>query len=625
MFPVRCLSVLLCASAGMASSSGFLLGIDYSEWMTPNAGAIAVDNSGALYVLSSCANATGSDWCVTKLSSTGKTVMWSKYLGFAAGAMAVDPSGGVYVMAAAPASDSSAVFIEKLASNGAGAVWQTPIGFKLPALGGHYSLAVDATGRAFAAGYDPAAGGYVVRLNAAGAVDYTAAIHGVPRAIGVDSAGAHAVVAVAQGGPAFELAWIAPDLRTATYSAVTEIGNNLSLAVTPDGDALVYGRDSGGQWMLQRIAAPGTVKFSAAVPAVDSGSLAVDGAGNAYITGNLGSVERSVKNSLMPCGSAWLSVIGPDGAQLQTTYLPGASAAYPSALSVTTNGTGTFIAMTSADPGFVPSQTGPFAATQGSPAVLLHLSPNTNAQSVALACIGNAANYSTGPVAPGELVTLFGTGLGPAQGVQTSATLDTQFPTQAASTEVTFDGRPAPLLWVQDGQINAAVPWSVAGPMTQICVSYNNVKTNCLSWPVAQTAPGVFTLDGTYAAALNQDGTINTATNPAQPGTIVAIFATGLGPIAPAPTDGAIVGLPLPSNTLPVYVVPACVSIFCPANAGPPLEMPYSGPAPFLIAGASQVNFRVTASGVLHLTTSTSGAAPSSNNFQIYVADQGVQ
>jgi len=85
----------------------------------------------------------------------------------------------------------------------------------------------------------------------------------------------------------------------------------------------------------------------------------------------------------------------------------------------------------------------------------------------------------------------------------------------------------------------------VAGPTTQVCVTYNNAKTNCLALPVAEAAPGVFTVDGTYAAAVNQDGSVNSAANPAPPNSIVSIYATGLGPINPPQADGSLVGLPL--------------------------------------------------------------------------------
>ena len=160
------------------------------------------------------------------------------------------------------------------------------------------------------------------------------------------------------------------------------------------------------------------------------------------------------------------------------------------------------------------------------------------------------------------MVSLFGNGLGPQQGIQTQATLQSPFPTQAGNVEVTFDGKPAPLTWVQDAQINAVAPWSlIPGQTTQVCVSYQNVKTNCLTVPVAQTSPGVFTIDGVHAAALNQDGTINSADHPAPVGSIISVLATGLGPIDPAQGDGTLVGFPLPTNTAQVAVQAIAVTI----------------------------------------------------------------
>jgi len=70
-------------------------------------------------------------------------------------------------------------------------------------------------------------------------------------------------------------------------------------------------------------------------------------------------------------------------------------------------------------------------------------------------------------------------------------------------------------------------PWSLTpGQTTQDCASYNNVNTNCLTWPVAQTALAVFLADETFAAAVNQDGTINSANNPAPVGSIATVCTT---------------------------------------------------------------------------------------------------
>jgi uncharacterized protein (TIGR03437 family) len=108
---------------------------------------------------------------------------------------------------------------------------------------------------------------------------------------------------------------------------------------------------------------------------------------------------------------------------------------------------------------------------------------------------------------------------------------------------------------------------------------------------VAATAAGVFTTDGYYAAALNQDGTVNSAANPAAPGSIVSIFATGLGPMTPPQSDGSIVIPPLPINTIPiqVYGEPASLSPLPPASV--PLPIQYAGQAPYRVAGVSQINF----------------------------------
>jgi uncharacterized protein (TIGR03437 family) len=143
-------------------------------------------------------------------------------------------------------------------------------------------------------------------------------------------------------------------------------------------------------------------------------------------------------------------------------------------------------------------------------------------------------------------------------------------------------------------------PWSLTpGQSTQVCATYNDVITNCLTWPVAQTAPGVFTVDGTYAAAINQDGTVNSVNHPAPVGSIIAVWATGLGAIAPAQADGTLVGLPLPDDMLPgtvesLWVIPGTY----PDGLGEqrivtPLTVTYAGPAPYMVAGASQINFQV--------------------------------
>jgi uncharacterized protein (TIGR03437 family) len=326
-----------------------------------------------------------------------------------------------------------------------------------------------------------------------------------------------------------------------------------------------------------------------AAATINSG-LALDAAGNAYIIGTTKQLYP-VRNSLATCNSiqvlaVWLTVLAPDNSILQTSYVPNA---VDGALIVTGANSMVFIVAPTFDFNIQPTQSGPW--TNGWE--LLRLSLNGNPQVLPLACMGNSATYNTGPIAPGGFVTLFGSGLGPQQGVRTTATPQIPFPTEEANVEVTFDGTPAPLLWVQDAQINVLAPWSLTpGKTTQVCASYNKVTSNCLTWPVAQTDPAVFMLaDGIHAAALNQDGTVNSANNPAAPGSVVTVFATGLGPITPPQADGALVGIPPPTNVLPVQVQAFVSDFFGFENI--PYTVTYAGPKPSLVAGMSEISFQL--------------------------------
>ena len=602
----------------MGSSSDFLLGVDYSEWLNEvldspqslNGGSpqIATDSSGALYILATC-SFTGSYYpsCVTKLSADGTTILWQNTLGFAAIAMAVDPSGGVYVIPSRLGELS--VSVEKLGAGGKGVAWSTPTGLSVPA-GWNVYLAVDPQGRAYVAVPD-----YLIdtrtdvaRLKADGSsIDYSAHVTGTVISLAVDRSGAafisgNTFAGYSAGG---FLARLAPDGSVGFYST----GASGPVAVDSNGNAVMYSYSSGA---LLRYNPTGSVILSTPIPGPVSASVVVDSSGNAYITG-LANGLYPVRNSIMTCESAWLSVVAPDGSVLQTTYVPGASTASV----VATTGHSTVFVLAWPDNSFRPTQAGPFPAGGFE---LMRLSPNANAQVFPLVCQGNSATYQTVRIAPGEMVTLFGSGLGPVQGIQTQATSQTAFPTQAGNVEVTFDGNPAPLLWVQDRQINVIAPWSLTpGQPSNICVINNGVTTNCQRWPVTQASPGVFTVDGVHAAALNQDGTVNSKDHPAPVGSVITVFATGLGPITPPQADGALVGLPLPSNVLPVKIFASAPS-WGGVGTSTQFNVTYAGPAPDLVAGVSQISFQVVAyEGQISLYLSYYAG---SNGFQIYVAGQ---
>jgi trimeric autotransporter adhesin len=132
----------------------------------------------------------------------------------------------------------------------------------------------------------------------------------------------------------------------------------------------------------------------------------------------------------------------------------------------------------------------------------------------ALLAVVNAASLTSGPIAPGEIVTVFGTGFSGTQ------------------TQLLFGSTIATLFYTSATQINALAPSSLtANSNTMVSVVVNGTTVAESSTPVASAAPGIFTVDnGTGgAAANNQDGSLNSATNPAPRESIVSFYATGQG------------------------------------------------------------------------------------------------
>src|SRR5205085_7153413 len=162
---------------------------------------------------------------------------------------------------------------------------------------------------------------------------------------------------------------------------------------------------------------------------------------------------------------------------------------------------------------------------------------------VSTAAVVNAANYASGPVAPGEIVTIFGSGLGPIDGAGMEVQAGIAV-TSLAGTRLLFDGIAAPLLYVRSERISAVAPYGIASrTSTNIQVDRQGTLSAGTAVPVTTLSPGIFTLDSSGAgpgAILNQDGTINSAGNPAEPSSIVVIYAEGAGRMNPTVADGSI-------------------------------------------------------------------------------------
>jgi uncharacterized protein (TIGR03437 family) len=205
---------------------------------------------------------------------------------------------------------------------------------------------------------------------------------------------------------------------------------------------------------------------------------------------------------------------------------------------------------------------------------------------VVLNSVANAANYATDAVSPGEIVTLFGSNLGPPS-LATLQLSNGAVTTNLAETQVLFDGVAAPMIYTVGGQVSAVVPYGVAGKSsTKVQVQYQGAVSNTQTVTVQAATPGIFTLDASGSgpgAILNQDNTINSSANPAARGSVIAIYLTGGGVTTPASVDGSVAAAPPPQLAqTPVVTI-----------GGVNAVVKFAGASPGSVTGLTQINVEV--------------------------------
>jgi len=206
--------------------------------------------------------------------------------------------------------------------------------------------------------------------------------------------------------------------------------------------------------------------------------------------------------------------------------------------------------------------------------------------------VANAASSAYGAVAPGELVAIGGSMLGPSAGVTGSVDPSTgRIVSQLAGTRVLFDGIAAPLLYASTKQVNAIVPYEVAGcTQTMMQVEYRGIRSSGTALPCVSAAPGIFTFNSTGtgpAAAANQDGTLNGPLSPAAKGSYVTVYFTGGGQLNPPGVTGSITD----SSVLKWLTQPVSVTV-----GGVVVTVMFDGAAPTFVDGLSQLNIRLAES-----------------------------
>ena len=180
----------------------------------------------------------------------------------------------------------------------------------------------------------------------------------------------------------------------------------------------------------------------------------------------------------------------------------------------------------------------------------------------------NAAD-GTMPVAPGGLISVFGTQFSPVN----VATKEVPLPTALGESCLTVNGVALPMLFVSPGQINAQLPFHTDGSAVMVLRTPGGVSDN-YNFTVQPTAPSIFRSGtagpetGLPTIVRMRNGELVTPSNPVHPGDQLVIYATGLGNTEPS----AEAGQPAPSDPLPRAIIEAEVTL-----GGVPLMVDYAG------------------------------------------------
>jgi uncharacterized protein (TIGR03437 family) len=211
----------------------------------------------------------------------------------------------------------------------------------------------------------------------------------------------------------------------------------------------------------------------------------------------------------------------------------------------------------------------------------------------------SGASFAPSPnaIAPGDIVSLFGSGL--SAGTDQASTIP--LPTSDQGVSVTVNGIAAPLFYISPGQINLQVPFEAAGAATaKLQVINNGQQSNTVTVALSPSNAGIFmfadSADPRHAAVLHANGTLVTSSNAATRGETIEVFATGLGVLNPAVATGAA------NPRSPVAASPdKFVNVLF--DGEPAAGVPFAGGAPTFV-GLNQINV------VIPVDATTGSAVP---------------
>ena len=317
------------------------------------------------------------------------------------------------------------------------------------------------------------------------------------------------------------------------------LGLPYAVAVDESGNLFI---DDIGSSSIQEVGKNGIIHTL--VSNVSTASLATDPAGNLYYA----DYRAAVVNRVLPDGTVvpLAGIVGIAG--FSGDGGPGGLAEYNAPYGIALDSSGNI-----------------YVADSGNQVIRL-LTP-VSAPNVIVANGASDLGYSSPgvplPVAPGEVITIFGTSLGPPGVAPAQPDANGIFETQYGMTTVTFNGIPAPILVTGPSYVSAIAPYELSGSgatQAEIVVAVQGQTTATATVPYADSSsPGIFTANSTGIfdglAVLNSDGSVNGAGNAAAESSTITLFVTGEGQTSPPGIDGLVSAGPnYPTPLLPVTV-----------------------------------------------------------------------